>query len=161
MMTMTLVASTRRSTISVRPNHYAARLQTSISLLSICSTTQARLNAPYWHDLRFATWTPRRPLCRLDSFTTSTIFHFGKAKCYFEFKYFTAFIYFRRSSRILFVSVTFADLLHMFLPALLIPPPWYGRGLDLVNLRVARPVGSYLLLSHVRNPPPRHARMLG
>jgi hypothetical protein len=30
-------------------------------------------------------------LCRLDSSATSTIFHFGKAKCYFEFKYFTAF----------------------------------------------------------------------
>jgi hypothetical protein len=60
---------------------------------------------------------------------------------------------FRQSSRILRVSVTFADLLHMFLSALPIPPPWHARGLDLANLRVAKPVGPYLLLPHVTNPP--------
>jgi hypothetical protein len=41
------------------------------------------------------------------------------------------------------------------------PPPRHARGLGLANLRVARPVGSYLLLSHAINSPPRHARGFG
>jgi hypothetical protein len=41
------------------------------------------------------------------------------------------------------------------------PLPRHAQGLGLANLRVARPVGSYLLLSHAINSPPRHARGLG
>jgi hypothetical protein len=40
------------------------------------------------------------------------------------------------------------------------PPPRHARGLGHANLRVARPVGSYLLLSHAINSPSRHAREL-
>jgi hypothetical protein len=33
------------------------------------------------------------------------------------------------------------------------PSPRHARGLGLANLRAARPVGSYLLLSHAINSP--------
>jgi hypothetical protein len=73
---------------------------------------------------------------------------YTEAKCQFLIKYFMALIY-------------FVDLLHMFLSALPIPPPRHARGLGLANLRVARLVGSYLLLSRAINSPPRHTRGLG
>jgi hypothetical protein len=41
------------------------------------------------------------------------------------------------------------------------PPPRHALGLGLANLRVPKPVGSYLLLSHAINSAPRHARGLG
>jgi hypothetical protein len=52
-------------------------------------------------------------------------------------------------------------LLYIFVSALRIPPPQHAQELGLAKLRVARPVGSYLLLSRAINSPPRHAQGLG
>jgi hypothetical protein len=64
--------------------------------------------------------------------TTSTIFHFGKAKCYFQFNIFAA----SNFSSIVTDFPCLRDLrrlaLHVF-PALPIPPPRHARWLGLAN----------------------------
>jgi hypothetical protein len=119
---------------------------------------------------------------QLRPWQTTTMFQsfrlHAQAKCYLQLNIFMASIYFVSQLHmfvLLFQSLPLDMLgglacptrrspdlrVQFFYLVLYSPLPRHAQGLSLANLRVARPVGSYLLLSHAINSPPRHARGLG